>query len=164
MERPPHFEDARAATSTTLKHISATLLVLALTTAAAHGQQPGSHLLGDWRAPQGSIIRIAPCGPALCLTLVHIRPDAPSQLDIHNPDTRQHTRKLCGLTIGHNFHATSPDHAESGTLYDPKSGHTYHGEMTADATHLHLRGYIGLSLFGRTETWTRTTASTSCQT
>ena len=134
------------------------LPVFALVACSAHSQQ----LLGDWRAPEGSIIRIAPCGPALCLTLIHIRPDAPSQLDIHNPNPTLRTRNLCGLTIGRGFHATSPTHAEAGTLYDPKSGHTYHGEMTADANELHLRGYIGISLFGRTETWPRTHAAVPC--
>ena len=161
MERSPHFANARVAS--TIKRVALNVLAFLLAT-PTHAQHPAQPLLGDWREPQGSIIRIAPCGPSLCLTLVHIRPNAPSQFDIHNPDARQRTRKLCGLTIGQGFHPTSPTHAEAGTLYDPKSGHTYHGEMTADATHLHLRGYIGISLFGRTETWTRTNGPASCQT
>lgn len=57
---------------------------------------------------------------------------------------------------------TSPGHAEGGTLYDPKSGKTYRGEMTASGNALALRGYIGLKVFGRTETWTRTQAATPC--
>jgi uncharacterized protein (DUF2147 family) len=43
-----------------------------------------------------------------------------------------------------------------GTVLDPKSGNTYHGKIWAiGRDRLRLRGFIGLSLFGRTETWTR---------
>lgn len=134
------------------------LPVLLLLAASARSQQPGAKLLGQWREPGGSVIRISPCGEALCLAIAGVRPDAPSAFDIHNPDASAHTRALCGLTIGRGFRATAADHAEGGELYDPKSGHTYHGEMTAEGDRLHLRGYVGVRLFGRSETWTRTTA------
>lgn len=136
--------------------------VLLLLGANAHSQQPGAKLLGQWRDPGGSVIRIAPCGETLCLAIAGVRPDAPSHFDIHNPDASAHTRPLCGLTIGRGFHATTADHAEGGELYDPKSGHTYHGEMTLDGDRLRLRGYVGVRLFGRSETWTRTTAEPAC--
>lgn len=32
--------------------------------------------------------------------------------------------------------------------------------MTAEGDVLHLRGYLGIKLFGRTETWTRLPATT----
>ena len=119
-------------------------------------------LIGDWREPGGSIIQIARCGPDLCATLVAISAKAPSPLDLHNPDPDQRAKPLCGLIIGKSFHESSPDHAEGGMLYDPKSGRTYHGEMTATGDTLALRGYVGLKLFGRTESWTRTPAGASC--
>jgi uncharacterized protein (DUF2147 family) len=31
--------------------------------------------------------------------------------------------------------------------------------MTAEGDELHLRGYVGFKLFGKTETWTRTSPS-----
>ena len=51
-----------------------------------------------------------------------------------------------------------PDQWSGGSLYDPESGNTYGGRITLnpDGT-LSLRGYIGISLFGRSETWTRLT-------
>ena len=43
-----------------------------------------------------------------------------------------------------------------GRIYDPNSGNTYKGTIQqVDANTLKLRGYIGISLFGRTEKWTR---------
>lgn len=119
-------------------------------------------VLGDWREPGGSVIHIAPCGQEICATLSAVRKDAPSLFDIHNPDSSQHTHKLCGLVIGKGFHETTPGHAEGGTLYDPKSGKTYHGTMSAEGDRLELRGYVGIKLFGRSETWTRTSAPPPC--
>jgi uncharacterized protein (DUF2147 family) len=126
------------------------LLCAVFAAAQSHG------VLGLWQAPGGSVIDVHSCGKDVCARLVSIAPNAPSPFDIHNPDRAQRTRRLCGLQIGWGFHPNGPDHATDGTLYDPKTGKTYHGKMTAAGDRLDLRGYIGLSLFGRTEVWTRT--------
>jgi uncharacterized protein (DUF2147 family) len=44
---------------------------------------------------------------------------------------------------------------DGGTIYDPKSGKTYSCKMTLKGDKLDIRGFVGLSLLGRTETWTR---------
>jgi uncharacterized protein (DUF2147 family) len=45
-----------------------------------------------------------------------------------------------------------------GRVLDPKSGNIYRGTMTLvnNGQALQLRGYIGIPIFGRTETWIRT--------
>jgi len=43
-----------------------------------------------------------------------------------------------------------------GTIQDPNNGKTYRCIVTyVDENTLKVRGYIGVSLTGRTETWTR---------
>ena len=44
-----------------------------------------------------------------------------------------------------------------GSILDAESGTVYKCSVTAlaDGAHVEVRGYLGLSLFGRTETWTR---------
>jgi uncharacterized protein (DUF2147 family) len=91
--------------------------------------------------------------------VIEIRKNAPSRVDGKNPDHAQRTRSLCNLQIGWNFRLTSPSRAEGGHLYDPESGKTYSGSMTRVGDKLNLRGYIGLSLFGRSEIWTRAPAN-----
>ena len=118
-------------------------------------QAQATSIPGDWREPGGSVIRINMCGPDLCARLVQIRPTAPSLLDDHNPDVSKRTTHLCGLQIGFGFHPIGMDKAEEGLLYDPKSGKTYHGAMKVEGDTLHLRGYVGIKAFGRTEDWTR---------
>lgn len=126
----------------------------------AVGQEPG--VLGYWREPGGSVIRVEPCSDGVCATLVAISEKAPSRVDSKNPKPELQQRSLCGLRIGQGFHLTSPGKAEGGTLYDPKSGKTYHGLMGSIGPSLDLRGYVGLSMFGRTERWTRTGPVTAC--
>ncbi len=46
------------------------------------------------------------------------------------------------------------DEWSGGTVYDPKSDKTYKGKMWRDGDNLKLRGYIGISLLGRSSTWT----------
>ncbi len=121
-----------------------------------------SGLLGDWREPSGAVIRIAPCGPRVCATLMAIRPDSPERTDKMNPDPAFRAHPLCGLVIGKDFRFEGDSRADGGTLYDPKSGKTYHGEMTAEGDTLWLRGYVGFRMFGRTETWTRTKSTPVC--
>lgn len=138
------------------------LLLASLFFCARPAPAQDSGVRGYWREPTGAVIHIESCGPDLCATLVFLSPSAPSRTDIHNPNRALQARPLCGLQIGRAFHLTSPTHAEGGTLYDPKSGNTYRGAMSSSGDRLNLRGYIGLPLFGRTETWTRTGPVETC--
>ncbi|HEX3537863.1 MAG TPA: DUF2147 domain-containing protein, partial [Stellaceae bacterium] len=57
------------------------------------------------------------------------------------------------------FRPEGTDHWTGGSAYDPDSGNTYSGEMTLKPNGLlSLRGYIGITLFGRSEDWTRYTS------
>jgi uncharacterized protein (DUF2147 family) len=120
---------------------------------AALGQDES--VIGNWRNPTGSTIEVYRCGGKICARVIGIRADAPGRVDANNPNPALRKRPLCGLQIGTNFYVTSPGRADGGQLYDPQSGRTYSGSMTRDGDKLKLRGYIGLALFGRTETWTR---------
>lgn len=45
---------------------------------------------------------------------------------------------------------------EEGTVYEPKSSKTYSGKITqVSKDKLELRGYVGLSMFGKSTYWTR---------
>jgi uncharacterized protein (DUF2147 family) len=124
-----------------------------LSLAAAQGE---SGVLGKWTNPSGSTIQIYPCGKnTACARLIAISSTAPTHHDESNPNPAMRSRSLCGLQIGTSFHLVDADHAEDGQLYDPKSGKTYSGSMTSEGDKLRLRGYVGIPLFGRTETWTR---------
>ncbi|WP_052732589.1 DUF2147 domain-containing protein [Hymenobacter terrenus] len=42
---------------------------------------------------------------------------------------------------------------EDGTIYDPEEGKTYSCRMKLDGNRLNIRGYVGVSLFGRETVW-----------
>ena len=84
------------------------------------------------------------------------KPGDPPRLDARNPDPALRHRKLDGMVFMTGFRYAGDDRWTGGTIYDPNSGNTYKGTMRlVDPNTLKLRGYIGISLFGRSDTWTR---------
>ncbi|AFL90456.1 hypothetical protein Terro_4252 [Terriglobus roseus DSM 18391] len=134
---------------------------LQLSTNVVRAQQNG--ILGYWKEPGGSVIHVATCGKDVCATLAAISPTAPGRVDNNNPDAGLRTRSLCGLRLGEGFQMVNPTKAEDGKLYDPKSGRTYNGRMESHGDVLSLRGYVGISLLGRTEKWNRTSETAVCK-
>ena len=84
------------------------------------------------------------------------RPEDQPRFDELNPDPALRERPLLGMTIMSGFSFDGDDRWTGGTIYDPNSGKTYKATIRqVNANKLKLRGYVGISLFGRTDTWTR---------
>jgi len=78
------------------------------------------------------------------------------KVDKHNPDPALKARPTLGLEILTGFTFDGDDEWSGGEIYDPKSGKTYSSYMAFDSKDvLKIRGYIGVSLLGRTTYWTR---------
>jgi uncharacterized protein (DUF2147 family) len=75
--------------------------------------------------------------------------------DKNNPDPALRSRPDLGLELLKDFTFDGDNVYSGGTVYDPKNGKTYSCKMTLDGNNLNIRGYIGISLFGRSVTWTR---------
>lgn len=78
--------------------------------------------------------------------------------DIHNHDESLKSKPIMNLLMLKSFEYNESSRIwENGTIYDPKNGKTYTCklELTNTST-LEVRGYIGISLVGRTDIWTRT--------
>ena len=69
-----------------------------------------------------------------------------------DPDLRQQT--IEGLRIMEGFLYAGDGEWKGGTIYDPEKGKTYKCKiwLTPEGA-LKVRGFIGFSLFGRTEEW-----------
>jgi uncharacterized protein (DUF2147 family) len=75
--------------------------------------------------------------------------------DKNNPDPALRARPVFGLELLKDFTFDGDNGYSGGTVYDPKNGKTYSCKMTLEGNTLKIRGYIGISLFGRSVTWTR---------
>ncbi len=80
------------------------------------------------------------------------------KLDKHNPDPELQKRPSLGLELLTNF-VFDDDEWEDGEIYDPKTGKTYSCYMEFpdedNLDNLKIRGYVGISLLGKTTYWTR---------
>lgn len=76
--------------------------------------------------------------------------------DVNNPEEGMRKRRLKGMENLRNFKYIGDEKWEDGQIYDPKTGNDYSCEMTlVNENTLEVRGYIGVSLFGRTDVWKR---------
>ena len=65
--------------------------------------------------------------------------------------------RIIGLIILKDFKFDDDDEWKSGDIYDPENGKTYSSyTYLKDKNTLKVRGYVGISLLGRTEIWTST--------
>jgi uncharacterized protein (DUF2147 family) len=112
-------------------------------------------LEGDWQTTIGAIVHVYPCGDAMCFKIARFATTRVDPKDFKNKDAALRQRDLCGLTIGSGFRADGPKHFSGGELYDPDSGRTYKGAITLNDAKLELRGYVGIPMFGETQTWSR---------
>jgi uncharacterized protein (DUF2147 family) len=112
---------------------------------------PGA--VGNWVTADKNVVEMYQCGQLFCGKLVHIAGNY--TVDDKNPNAAQKNRPLCGLNIVEGFKSADGTHFEGGRVYDPESGKTYRGVITLQGDVLKLRGYVGVPLFGRTETWHR---------
>jgi uncharacterized protein (DUF2147 family) len=79
------------------------------------------------------------------------------KLDAKNPNVALRSRPQCGLQILSGFSPTKKSNVwKGGEIYNPKSGKTYQSniQIAKDGT-LKIRGYVGISLFGKTLRWER---------
>ena len=72
--------------------------------------------------------------------------------DKKNPKDQLKAQPLVELVILKGFSVDGNTY-EDGTIYDPNNGKTYDCKMTYKGKTLSIRGFIGISLFGRTTVW-----------
>ncbi len=78
------------------------------------------------------------------------------ETDDKNPDSSIAKRPILGLEMLKGFTYSDEGVWEGGSIYDPKTGKTYSCKISmVDNNKIYVRGFVGISLLGRTETWSR---------
>src|SRR4051812_23027889 len=112
---------------------------------------------GLWQAEDGSRVRIASCGKALCGTMANAKTPADPETgrpwtDKNNPDPAMKTRPLIELMV---FIAMQPSGPNkwSGTLYDNDRGITVQGSITEQGSEIiRVEGCMGAMCGGENMT------------
>ncbi|MFN0254313.1 DUF2147 domain-containing protein [Pedobacter ureilyticus] len=122
--------------------------------------QKKDDILGKWLNPSGEgQIEIYKRGDKFFGKLAWIKEpndaNGKPKTDEKNPTESLRSRPILGLEILKNFIFDDGKWVD-GTIYDPKSGKTYSCKLTLkDNNQLSVRGFIGVSLIGRTEVFKR---------
>ena len=78
------------------------------------------------------------------------------KVDRENSDASKRNQPIMGLVILRDFVFVKDGLWEDGMIYDPEKGKDYKCKMTLESPDiLNVRGFIGISLLGRTDTWMR---------
>jgi len=116
--------------------------------------------LGTWTNEEGKAkFEIYKCGEKLCGRIVSLKEpllNGKPKTDINNPDKKHQNRPLIGMDFMKGFEYDGDNKWDEGTIYDPQSGKTYscYMKMTSKDK-MEVKGYIGISLIGRSQNWTR---------
>lgn len=143
-----------------LKKVKLSLIILCFVASNTFAQQADA-ILGVWKNGEGTgMVQVYKKGDKYFGKLVWLK--APNdaagkpRTDINNPESNLKTRQIKGLENLRDFVFKGENKWEEGRIYDPKSGSDYSCEMKLiDENTLEVRGYIGVSLFGRTDIWKR---------
>ena len=81
--------------------------------------------------------------------------DGTDKVDKENPDEARRNDPILGMNLVKGFTYKGSGKWADGTIYDPNNGKTYKCKMSLKGDDLKVRGFIGVSLLGRTVHWLR---------
>lgn len=128
----------------------------------AQTRTPADTPVGLWRAyddrtgRESAIIRIERQGGVLIGKVISTRNPADAYKTCTKCDGARHDQPILGLTIITNMRRDGA-RWDGGQILDPRTGSVYRCIMRLEdgGSRLIVRGFIGLSLFGRSQTWVR---------
>lgn len=141
------------------KYITLLLVIIAI---KLNAQAPAADaIVGTWLTKAGKAkVQIYKSGSVYNGKIVWLKEpnyeDGTAKVDKNNPDKNRHKDPIIGLNLLKGF-VFDEDHWENGTIYDPENGKTYSCKITLNkGGWIEVRGFIGISLLGRTEIWYHT--------
>jgi uncharacterized protein (DUF2147 family) len=121
--------------------------------------EEGDALVGIWEPGSGKAkVKISKIGEKYYGKIVWLKEPNDEKgnpkIDKNNPDESLRSTPLLGYRMLKDFEYKGNNTWENGTIYDPENGSTYNCVIKLkDENTLEVRGYIGVSMIGRTDTW-----------
>lgn len=123
--------------------------------------QNADAVLGMWQSEHGSArIQISKGGDNYNGKIVWLKEEndesGKPKRDKNNPSEALKSQPIVGLEALSDFTYKGDGVWEGGTVYDPRTGKTYDCKLTmGPGGKLEVRAFMGISLIGKTQTWSR---------
>ena len=140
---------------------NSTILLFFLLSFASYAQTKADDIAGIWLTggKEPAKIQIYKAGEKFYGKIIWLKNPSENgkpRVDGNNPDKSKRSTPVIGLVILTGFKFDGDEEWKGGNIYDPENGKTYSSYMyLKNRTTLKVRGYVGVALLGRTETWTR---------
>jgi len=141
--------------------IASLILIGSLISLDTYSQNKADDILGVWLTggKEPAKVQITKIGERFYGKIIWLKnptENGKPRIDGNNPNKEKSNNPIIGLVILKDFKFNGDDEWKGGDIYDPENGKTYSSYMyLKDKNTLKVRGYVGVSLIGRTETWTR---------
>lgn len=123
--------------------------------------QNGDAVLGMWQSEHGSArIRISKGGENYNGRIVWLKDgqdeSGKPKTDKNNPSEALKSKPIIGMEALSDFIYKGDGVWDGGTVYDPRTGKTYDCKLSMGPDgKLEVRAFMGISLIGKTQTWSR---------
>lgn len=127
----------------------------------AKAQQNAEDIVGVWETGSGKAhVKIDKVGNYFFGRIVWLKEplnaEGKPKVDKNNEDVNKRKQPIFGMQLVGGFEWKGENSWENGNIYDPENGKTYRCKIDlTNNTTMNIRGYIGISLFGRTDVWKR---------
>lgn len=144
-----------------MRNLVFSIMITLFALGSAHSQTNADDITGTWLTGTGKAhIKIDNIRGYYFGRIVWLKEplnkDGKPKTDANNPDKSKQNLGLLGIRLLDGFEYKSENNWEKGTIYDPENGKTYSCKIYLENKNtMKIRGYIGISLIGRTDTWTR---------
>jgi uncharacterized protein (DUF2147 family) len=144
-----------------ISSFSAIFLLLMGSSFAPIADNP-DNIVGVWKTGEGTaMVRIYKNGDKYQGKIVWLKePNDPEtgkpKQDKNHPEEATKSRPILGMVNIWGFTYKENNLWDDGNIYDPKNGSTYSCTIKMiNPNSLEVRGFIGVSIIGRTDNWTR---------
>ena len=126
---------------------------------SAKAQQNADDIIGVWLTGSGKAhVKIDRVGNYYFGRIVWLKEplnaEGKPKVDKNNEDVSKQSKPLMGMQLVGGFEWKNNNLWDNGNIYDPENGKSYRCKINLEnSTTMNIRGYIGISLFGRTDIW-----------
>ena len=140
-----------------------TLLIIAFVSIllSAKAQKNADDIIGIWVTGSGKAhVKIDKVGNYYFGRIVWLKEplnnDGKPKLDKNNEDITKRSKPIFGMQLVGGFEWKNDNLWDNGNIYDPENGKNYKCKINLENySTMNIRGFIGISLFGRTDIWKR---------